>query len=517
MKIKEVKGESKAPKATNPTSNSNQHNNTNAKDNAKSQGSDAAKTRGGWTKAVVDDNDDDLPEIDDASSSSDLTDSDQPDSEDDSDDDDENDDDGDEEDDDDGDDEDDDGEDDDASQDDESQDEDSTGLVKKSSKPSANQDDDASEGSSRSESNSQSNSSLIGVDPTTARGYRGKKPLYEGGVARVEDSSSEEDGDGLRRNTVGNIPSHWYADEDHIGYDLDGNRITRKQRRDELDEFLRKMDDPDYWTTIRDEANDRDVKLSADELAVLRSIQKARFPDPDFDPYPEYVDFFKYDDGIHPVSNAPEPKRRFVPSKWEAKRVVQLVRLIRAGKLLTGRPKQVAKENYLLWTDDAPASKRAPGAMAAPKVPPPGHEASYNPPDEYIPTPEELAAYEQLDPEDRPSFIPQKFPNLRSVPVYARGIQERFERCLDLYLCPRTRKLRVQVDAESLVPKLPRPAELAPFPSQMSVVFRGHVGAVCCVAVSAGSGRWLATGGEDGSVRVWEARTGRCVQVILYI
>ena len=39
-------------------------------------------------------------------------------------------------------------------------------------------------------------------------------------------------------------------------------------------------------------------------------------------PLPQpYVDFFTHEKMIHPLSNAPEPKSRFIPSKWEAKRV----------------------------------------------------------------------------------------------------------------------------------------------------------------------------------------------------
>lgn len=54
-------------------------------------------------------------------------------------------------------------------------------------------------------------------------------------------------------------------------------------------------------------------------------------------------------------------------------------------------------------------------------------------------------AWEQQDPEDRKlSFLPQKFACLRAVPAYSRFIHERFERCLDLYLCPRQRKMRVR-------------------------------------------------------------------------
>lgn len=47
-------------------------------------------------------------------------------------------------------------------------------------------------------------------------------------------------------------------------------------------------------------------------------------------------------------------------------------------------------------------------------------------------------------------------------------VRERFERCLDLYLCPRTKRTRLDIDPESLVPKLPKPRELRPFPSGMN-------------------------------------------------
>lgn len=35
-----------------------------------------------------------------------------------------------------------------------------------------------------------------------------------------------------------------------------------------------------------------------------------------------YVDWFAWDGAKHPLSNAPEPKRRFIPSKWESKKVI---------------------------------------------------------------------------------------------------------------------------------------------------------------------------------------------------
>lgn len=41
------------------------------------------------------------------------------------------------------------------------------------------------------------------------------------------------------------------------------------------------------------------------------------------------------------------------------------------------------------------------------------------------------------------NFIPQKFDSMRHIPLYDDFIKERFERCLDLYLCPRTRRKKV--------------------------------------------------------------------------
>ena len=50
------------------------------------------------------------------------------------------------------------------------------------------------------------------------------------------------------RNTVGNIPMEWYKDFPHIGYNLEGKKIYKPIRnKDELDDFLDKMENPDYW------------------------------------------------------------------------------------------------------------------------------------------------------------------------------------------------------------------------------------------------------------------------------
>jgi len=129
-----------------------------------------------------------------------------------------------------------------------------------------------------------------------------------------------------------------------------------------------------------------------------------------------------------------------------------------------------------------------------------------------VPTEEERAAYDMMDPTDKPDFIPQSFDAMRKVPAYAKYVQERFERCLDLYLCPRARKKRLNVDPESLLPKLPKPRDLQPFPTWQSLLFEGHTDKVYTLSVDP-SGQWLASGSQDGTARVWEVATGRCRKV----
>lgn len=40
---------------------------------------------------------------------------------------------------------------------------------------------------------------------------------------------------------------NWYDDYPHLGYDWDGKKIFKPENRDQLEEFLSKMEDPNYW------------------------------------------------------------------------------------------------------------------------------------------------------------------------------------------------------------------------------------------------------------------------------
>ncbi len=189
---------------------------------------------------------------------------------------------------------------------------------------------------------------------------------------------------------------------------------------------------------------------------------------------------------------------------------MKIVKAIREGRIVPNRPAAEKPKVYSIWSNND--QENAPHAMymPAPQLPPPRTVESYNPPEEYLFDKGEREEWEGQDKEDRKlDFMPLKHASLRLVPGYDNFVQERFERCLDLYLAPRVRKVRINIDPESLIPKLPSPKELRPFPTTCAVQYRHPANSrVRCVSVSP-RGEWVASGSEDGIVRVWDLGNGR--------
>lgn len=311
-------------------------------------------------------------------------------------------------------------------------------------------------------------------------------------------------------NTIGNIPLSFYDSYPHIGYDINGKKIMRPATGEALDALLDSIEIPKGWTGLTDPQTGKPLDLTQDQLELLSRLQRGLVPEENYDPYPDLVPYFTSIEEKMPLSSAPEPKRRFLPSKHEAKRIAKLVRAIKEGKILPYKPPEerqkeedeVEETHYDIWANEEPQEPHV-MHIPAPKLAPPGYDLSYNPPEEYLPTEEEKAAWEQLDPEEREKeYLPAKFNSLRKVPGYGEFVKERFERCLDLYLAPRIRKNRLNIDPNSLLPKLPRPEELKPFPTLCQTIFKGHDGRVRTVAFSP-DGEWIASGGDDGTIRVW--------------
>lgn len=334
---------------------------------------------------------------------------------------------------------------------------------------------------------------------------------------RAEESDSSSDGD---FNPVGDIPMRWYDGYDHIGYDRAGERIIPENRPTALDLAA----DPHAWRRVYDEKNDSQIVLSHDELRAIVRMRAGRYPSARDDPATD--EFIAWSGPVerHPLAAGPEPKRRFLPSRHEARAVVKMVRAMRAGTLK--RPSELAREraqaleneyNYDVWESNEPKdaaemskSERAREIMrvAAPKVALPKHDESYNPPPEYLPNEDEAARWEGTDPEDRvTNYLPTKHDALRHVPLYENFIKERFERCLDLYLAVRVRQDTKRVNPDDLIPELPSPRDLRPFPSGRSSSFGPLPSRARSISVHP-AGLWLLSGSDDGAVRLWEVATG---------
>ncbi|XP_053208565.1 ribosome biogenesis protein bop1-A-like [Panonychus citri] len=333
------------------------------------------------------------------------------------------------------------------------------------------------------------------------------------------DSSDEED----LRNTVGNIPIEWYNEYDHIGYDWDGKKIMKPQGEEggEIEDFINKMEDPYYWRTVDDKSTGKKIILTDADIDLIQRIRRGDFPDPNYNPYPNHIDTFSHETMLHPVVEYNLRKAQFRASISEKRLISKYISKYKNAKRL-GLLKQRQKKDknrfsfhYDLWSKEGdPNHKRHRRHIPAPKLLPPGHEESYNPPPEYLFDEEELKKWTESEPEERKiKFIPERFERLRHVPRYKNFIKERFDRCQDLYLCPRMVRHRVNVNPEDLIPKLPSPKDLYPFPCILSLIYTGHTDVIRSIDVEP-EGQFMVSGSDDCSIRIWEVSTGRCFKKI---
>lgn len=310
------------------------------------------------------------------------------------------------------------------------------------------------------------------------------------------DSSDEED----LRNTIGNIPINWYDDYPHLGYDLEGKPILKPEQGDALDKFLNKLENPDFNRTVFDKLTGQEVRLSDGDLDIVKRIMGRRVPDKNFEMYPKFLDLFSHEVMEMPLSGRPEHKRSFIPSRAEAAYVARRALLIRRGLIKYNKEKKEKKDDfsYDLWHDEGTKMRGVFNHMPAPKRKLPGHGESYHPPPEYLPT--------------HPKLLKERtFSCLRHVPAYKRYIQEQWDRCLNLYLAPRRRTMKIQASSTDLIPLLPKPQDLRPFPTQEAIVFTGHKSIIRTIAVHP-LGKYLASGSDDHTVKIWEVSTGRCLR-----
>ena len=300
-----------------------------------------------------------------------------------------------------------------------------------------------------------------------------------------------------------------YDEFDHVGYDIDGQKIMRGTKKDELDHLIARFDDPNASRTIHDALHGVDVVLSDDDLKLIRRLQKRRYAHDGVEAYPAPVEF-EWKDALHPMSSATPAKAPFLPSKWEAKKVMRLVMAMRSEqyqKAVANRKAQDEKAQLRVpHLGRAAARRRGAAAAAAPKLALPGNAESYNPPSEYLFTDEERRRGEDG------SFGPAarlRPATLRLAPQRAavRAADQGAVRALPRPLPLPARGARLDIDPDSLIPQMPKPAELRPFPERLSIAYKSHE-ARAPLSVSP-SGQHLLSSAADGTVRLWEVSSGR--------
>lgn len=304
---------------------------------------------------------------------------------------------------------------------------------------------------------------------------------------------------------------HWYDDYKHIGYDWDAKKIIKPEKGDQIDDFLRKIEDPNFWRTVKDPQTGQEVLLTDEDIALIKRVNSARIPNPEHNEYEPWIEWFTSEVEKMPIKNVPDHKRSFLPSVSEKKKVSRMVHALKMGWMKTTEEVEREKQQkrgpkfYMLWETDTGREhmRRIHDPVSAPKRDLPGHAESYNPPPEYLFDEKETKEWLKLKDEPHKRklhFMPQKFKSLREVPAYSRYLRERFLRCLDLYLCPRAKRVKLNIDAEYLIPKLPSPRDLQPFPTVESLVYRGHTDLVRSVSVEP-KGEYIVSGSDDKTVK----------------
>ena len=380
--------------------------------------------------------------------------------------------------------------------------------------------------------------------PAAAAGSKDKTKTETTDTAEwmhTDNLSSDDEDEGGTGNRIGRVPLHWYEDYEHMGYDAHGSKVMKSASAtgagDRLDQAIAQSDNAESGKfVVHDALNDKNVTLTPRQLELIRRVQSGAFAHPEFDANPDYIDYYSSIPEISGLSsNRTEPKARFQPSQWEKLQVDKLLEKLERGDItmdyLTGKVRDMndvrnkkgsedSEQPYLIWKGDEEdlLAMRKIQHIAPPKQNPPGHAESYRPPDEYLPTDEDLKQWEDLEARERPHgrLVPKQFPNLRSVGAYEHAVTETFERCLDLYLCPRIMKRKLNIDPESLVPKLPKASDLRPFPTAKCIEyktdFEGDVAPLIRCLSPSPDGQYLASGATDGIVRLWEVQTGRLLR-----
>jgi len=153
------------------------------------------------------------------------------------------------------------------------------------------------------------------------------------------------------------------------------------------------------------------------------------------------------------------------------------------------KPKKSVPKLFDIWEfeDENDLSKYRPGfGYQIPKRDLPDNDESYNPKD------------------NKEEGI------LRRIPRYDNLIEEELERCCDLFLSARTIRKKLDLKENDILPDLPKPEELRPFPTKECMIYKGHESSIrdiCCDP----NGNVLISADNGNLVFFWDIMTGKII------
>ena len=305
-------------------------------------------------------------------------------------------------------------------------------------------------------------------------------------IPQSESSDDSSDEEVLVR--TGDVPEKWYDGMEHVGYDINSQKVMKKNEEDEVEKFIKKANDKNWWREIYDSKNNSSVYLSDKDLEIINRIRQGKFANKSVGEDDYFEDDLPYQ--IHPMSNQIPSKKKFGFSRNEQKTINRLVYLYKNGLMPMEKPK-ISNELKLfdIWEfqDENDLSKYRPGfGYQIPKRDLPDNEESYN------------------TKENKEGGI------LRRIPRYDNLIEEELERCCDLFLSARTIRKKLDLKENDILPDLPKPEELKPFPTKECIIYKGHESSIrdiCCDP----NGNVLISADNGNLVFFWDIHTGKII------
>ena len=144
-------------------------------------------------------------------------------------------------------------------------------------------------------------------------------------------------------NTIGNIPIKWYDKYDHIGYDLNGEKIMRPKSLDAIDKYIHTHDKNERYSlsifllllsswTIYDEKEGKEIRLTPRQIAIIKNIQNHQAALPGYNDEPEYIPYASGEVEPMPLVDPNPVKSTFIPAVWERRKVAKILKRMREGR-----------------------------------------------------------------------------------------------------------------------------------------------------------------------------------------